>query len=116
MTTTTDRIRTQNDAFRTHAAFLGKPILTGDLVITRSIANEGAEFARRAVELVRTYSDFTPDNDPHGEHDFGSFELDGERLFWKIDYYDRALKYGSPAPEDPKQTRRVLTILLAQEY
>jgi Protein of unknown function (DUF3768) len=33
---------------------------------------------------------FTTDNDPCGERDFGSFLLDGEKLFWKIDYVDKA--------------------------
>ena len=50
------------------------------------------------------------------EHDFGAFELEGQNLFWKIDYYDTGLKYGSPNPEDPRVTRRVLTIMLAEEY
>jgi Protein of unknown function (DUF3768) len=55
-------------------------------------------------------------NDPHGEHDFGSFEYSGQTIFWKIDYYDMRLKWGSPDPADPAVTRRVLTILLAEEY
>ena len=48
--------------------------------------------------------------------DFGSLELDGKQLFWKIDCYDNKLKWGSPDPSDPAVTRRVLTILLADEY
>jgi hypothetical protein len=56
------------------------------------------------------------DNDPHGERDFGSLGLRGQRLFWKIDYYDLALEYGSPDPADPAVTRRVLTLMLADEY
>jgi hypothetical protein len=27
-----------------------------------------------AIELTRTFDDFTPDNDPHNEHDSASFE------------------------------------------
>lgn len=34
-------------------------------------------------EKVERFSEFTPDNDPHGEHDFGAFEHTGERIFWK---------------------------------
>jgi len=45
----------------------------------------------------------TSDNDPHGEHDFGSFELAGNKFFWKIDYYDRRLKWGSEDPADPEK-------------
>jgi hypothetical protein len=64
-------------------------------------------------EKVETFDAFTPDNDPYGEHDFGSFEHNGIRVFWKIDYYDRNLEYGSEDPSDPAQTTRVLTIMLA---
>lgn len=67
-------------------------------------------------EQIETFSAFTPDNDPHGERDFGALEVEGERIFWKIDYYDRNLEYGSDDPSDPAQTKRVLTIMLASEY
>ena len=74
-------------------------------------------FGWRAIrEQVERFDTFTPDNDPHHEHDFGSFEHDGERIFWKIDYYDRSLTNGSEDPSDPAQTTRVLTIMLASEY
>lgn len=64
---------------------------------------------------VRTH-DFSDDDDPHGERDFGAFEHQGERLFWKIDYYDPTLSFGSDDPTDLAKTHRVLTILLASEY
>jgi hypothetical protein len=67
-------------------------------------------------EKVETFDAFTEDNNPHGERDFGAFDHEGERIFWKIDYYDRTLTYGSENPADPKQTVRVLTIMLASEY
>ncbi len=67
-------------------------------------------------EKVETFDEFTPDNDPHGERDFGAFEHTGERIFWKIDYYDTTLSMGSEDPSDPRQTIRVLTIMLASEY
>ena len=35
---------------------------------------------------VQEFSNFTEDNDPHGEHDFGSFTIAGNKVFWKIDY------------------------------
>ena len=62
------------------------------------------------------YADFTEDNDPYGEHDFGTFTLDDAELNWKIDYYDNELKWGSANPADLDVTRRVLTILLVEEY
>ena len=43
----------------------------------------------RAIELTRTFDEFTSDNDPHEEHDFGSFEIDGQKFFFKHDYYDK---------------------------
>ena len=64
----------------------------------------------------RDVLDFTEDNDPHGEHDFGSFELAGRKFFWKIDYYDANMEFGSEDPADPAKTTRVLTIMLAEEY
>jgi Protein of unknown function (DUF3768) len=55
------------------------------------------------------------DNDPYKERDPGAF-VHGNRIFWKIDYYDTTLTKGSEDPSDPKQTVRVLTIMLASEY
>ena len=112
---TSEQIRVLNDAFRTHP-FIGARLSEDELVITSGVADHGNDFIDRAVTVVRQFSNFTGHIDPHGEHDFGSFELDGTELFWKIDYYDRELEWGSPDPADPAVTRRVLTILLAEEY
>ena len=62
------------------------------------------------------FNEFSNDNDPHSEHDFGAFELEGQKVFWKIDYYSRDLKAGSENPADPMQTCRMLTIMLAEDY
>jgi hypothetical protein len=67
-------------------------------------------------EKVEKFADFTPDNDPDGEHDFGAFDHYGQRILWKIDYYDRDCEFGSPDPSDPGVTTRVLTIMFASEY
>ena len=67
-------------------------------------------------EKVETFNEFSPDNNPYGERDFGAFEHNGQRIFWKIDYYARDMMHGSENPADPKQTVRVLTIMLASEY
>ena len=63
---------------------------------------------------VESYSSFNEDNDPYGEHDFGSLQFEGKKVFWKIDYYDRELKHWC----DPlsAECRRVLTVMLAEEY
>jgi len=65
---------------------------------------------------VAEFTEFTRDNDPHGEHDFGSFHLAGHHVFWKIDYYDERMESGSEDPANPGKTTRVLTIMLAEEY
>ncbi len=65
---------------------------------------------------VQAFDQFGPDNDPWGERDFGSFEYEGQTVYWKVDYYDLSLTGGSPDAADPDVTKRVLTILLASEY
>ncbi len=74
------------------------------------------EKIRKILFAVKTYDAFTKDNDPYKEHNFGSDEIDGARIFWKIDYYDQTLSVHSPDPSDPTVTERVLTIMLAEEW
>ena len=112
MTTTQTAARpslaAQNDHFRRHPG--------PDCMITSGVQARGPIFVLAAVNAVRAFDAFTIDNDPYGEHDFGGFEIGGERLFWKIDYYDKDLAFGSPDTADPAVTRRVLTVMLASEY
>ncbi len=63
---------------------------------------------------VRNYKDFVEDDDPRGEHDFGSLTIQGEAIFWKIEYYDESLKHWCD-PLDP-DCQRVITIMLAEEW
>ena len=105
----TDRIRELNDAFR--RTFVG-----GAVMITAGVEAMPRDQRRMLLEKVRAFDAFTNDNDPHGEHDFGSIDEGGVRCFWKIDYYDRATEMGSPDPADPAVTTRVLTIMRADEY
>lgn len=105
----TARIRELNDLFRT--SFIG-----GRVLITPGVNERGDAFVSACVEAVQSFKAFSPDNDPHNEHDFGAVDIEGARVFWKIDYYDAACEYGSEDPADPKATTRVLTILLASEY
>ena len=70
----------------------------------------------RVLLAVQRFNKFSADNDPHREHDFGSFEIDGERYFFKLDYYTLDMTAGSEDPADPEKTTRVLTIMRADEY
>jgi hypothetical protein len=104
-----DRIRVLNDNFR--STFVGGRVLTSAGVAELPIATKARLFL-----AVQSFSNFTKDNDPHGEHDFGAIELEGERYFFKLDYYDVDMHYGSESPADPNVTTRVLTIMRADEY
>lgn len=64
---------------------------------------------------VRSFDAFTEANDPWSEHDCAVVEVMGLRILWKIDTYDRSLTLASPDPADPTVTRRVLTVMLAEE-
>ena len=84
--------------------------------MTPGVAALGREAADRIVKTIAVFDDFCHANDPHEEHDFGSFEAEGHTIFFKIDYFDRNLKYLSPDPTDPAVTVRVITVMLADEY
>ena len=101
-------IRHLNDLLR-------QSLAGGVLVMTAGVIALGPARQLIILDAVAKFDTFDNDNDPHGEHDFGAVEVEGERLFWKIDYYDRSLSAHSPDPADPSVTTRVLTIMLAEE-
>ena len=98
-----------NDAFRLMPA-------DGRLAVTAGVIALGNGAVADILLAVASFDAFTPDNDPYGEHDFGAVAWNGARIFWKIDYYDRAMRFASPDPADPSVTTRVLTVMLADEY
>lgn len=102
------RIRELNDTFR--------KAMARDVYLTAGVAALPAEIRTEAIWRVITFDAFDADNDPHAEHDFGAFDIEDQKFFWKIDAYDQNLEFGSEDPADESKTRRVLTILLAQEY
>ncbi|MEX0320025.1 MAG: DUF3768 domain-containing protein [Ruegeria sp.] len=104
------RIRELNDRFRHEG--LGN----GRVLLTSGIQERGGAFALAAVTAVRAFNDFSHNNDPWGEHDFGAVEIEGEKVFWKLDYYTPDLTAGSENPANEGLTHRVLTIMLASEY
>jgi hypothetical protein len=109
MTTQTEQIRLLNDELR-------KNLIGGMAVITPGVAALGQEAVARIIKTIEVYDDFCHANDPHEEHDFGAFDADGERIFFKIDYFDQTLACHSPDASDPSVTKRVITIMLAGEY
>ncbi|HWI67884.1 MAG TPA: DUF3768 domain-containing protein [Nitrospiraceae bacterium] len=91
--------------------------VTARVIQTEGIAALPSQVQSRIREGVEKFNSFTPDNDPYGEHDFGAIEIPAVgRVFWKIDYYDKAMEMHSEDPADPGKTTRVLTIMLASEY
>lgn len=103
------KIAQLNDDFR--QTFIG-----GKIYVTTGLNSLGPEVVQKAFKKVRTFDRFDRDNDPYGEHDFGSITVEGQTVFWKIDYYDSDLMHGSEDPTDLKITCRVLTVMLAEEY
>lgn len=102
-TETATQIAKLNDAFRRSG--FGVMVTPGVQVL---------ENLHMLIDEIRRYSEFNEDNDPYGEHDFGTVHWYGEKVFWKIDYYDQDLKYGCD-PLEP-DCRRILTVMLASEY
>lgn len=103
------RIRELNDQLRN--TFFG-----GRILITPGVSALSSEQTVELLTAVKAFDSFTEDNDPYGEHDFGSIEIHNTRYFWKIDYYDPTMTYGSEDAADPLKTVRVLTVMLADEY
>jgi Protein of unknown function (DUF3768) len=104
-----DVIRALNDAFR-------RSLEGGTLVLTAGIIALGSVTQTQIIEAIRRFEAFTPDNDPWEEHDFGSVEVAGELIYFKIDYFDLTRAMHSDDPADPSKTERVMTVMLASEY
>jgi Protein of unknown function (DUF3768) len=105
----TDDIRRLNDRLR-------RSSVGGKIFVTRRLAAVFDKDIPAIVELVSSFDDFSEDNDPYGEHDFGSFAFKGQTINWKIDYYALDMQHGSEDPANAAITKRVLTILLAEDY
>ena len=105
----TQRIRLLNDQLR-------KTFVGGKIMLTAGVDALSDQAKAMVLSRVRTFADFNGDNDPHGEHDFGSFKLEGVTYFFKLDYYSLDMEGGSEDPADPERTTRVLTIMRADEY
>ncbi|MDK4733537.1 DUF3768 domain-containing protein [Rhizobium sp. CNPSo 3490] len=105
----TATIRSLNDAFRRNPT-------AGRAVITPAVSSLPHDQRLALLMAVVGFAAFDAGNDPYNEHDFGAIEQDGVSYFWKIDYYDQDYDMGSPDPANAHVTRRVLTIMRAEEY
>jgi len=103
------RIRDLNDQLR-------RSLTGGVLVMTKGIIALGAQRQLAILSAIAAFDDFSPEDDPYREHDFGALTIEGTRIFFKIDYLDRGLTGHSPDPADATVTARVLTVMLAGEY
>ena len=103
------RIRELNDSFR--RSFVG-----GVVLVTEGVEALCLETRSEVMKRVRSFARFTKANDPHDEHDLGSFAIGSSNFMWKIDYYDGDMQSGSEDPADPERTTRVLTVMLQEEY
>ncbi len=88
----------------------------GRVMLTHGVGRLDPKVRHRIYRAVKDFDAFTEDNDPHGERDFGNLEVEGQRIFWKIDYYDPSLSRHSDDQADPEVTVRVMTVMLAEEY
>ena len=104
----TARIAQLNDSFR-------RTCRGGRVVLTQGVMSLRPDDQLLIVNKVRHFDEFSPDNDPWGEHDFGSFAHKGVMINFKIDYYDPSFEKGSEDPANPEKTKRVITIRLASE-
>jgi hypothetical protein len=105
----TAQIRALNDQLRTTRT-------GGRVMMTNGIQALGQETVPTILRAIAAFDAFTPDNDPHQEHDCATLDVEGTKVLWKIDYYDVGLNQHSPDPSDPSVTARVMTVMLAEEY
>src|SRR5260370_2366628 len=100
------KVQQLNDAFRT-------TMTGGRVMLTAGFDALPSDVKAMVIRRVATFSEFTPDNDPHKEHDFGNFEVAGKKVFWKIDLYEDSEVKGA---NGQSVATRVLTIMLAEEW
>jgi hypothetical protein len=103
-------IRRLNDCFRKNPQLLGK------IVMTRNVADMGPVFLVKCLYTLKVYDAFTKDNDPYGEHDMCTFEVDGQKVWFKIEYFNHDMTAGSEDPANPAVTVRLGTLLFPEDY
>jgi len=124
MTDQTFYIRHLNDMTRTQPEIVNATWVTTQGVLHLLVGDNDRDNAvlptpARVAALraaIATFSNWSEDNDPYGEHDFGAFDLFDHRLFFKIDYFHPDHDTRAPVSSSIELCRRVLTVMLAEEY
>ena len=88
----------------------------GLVVISRGIAALDRQVWAAVITAVAAFDSFNEGNDPYGERDCAVVQVDGLSVIWKIDCFDPTLLHHSDDSTNPKITKRVMTIMLAEEY
>ena len=100
-------IAQKNDELRFSMPFVQKP---HRFMMSRGVACLEADKLLSLIKLFREFKDFGKHNDPYGERDFIDLDLDGDKFFLKIDYFDDNFEYYR------EDGNRVLLIMRANEY
>ena len=98
-----------NDMLRTKG-------IGGEVFATPGVTNLSHSMRGRVLQAIMDFDNFDEPNDPYREHDFGAVEIEGQKFFFKIDTYDLSYQFRSEDPSDPNKTRRVMTVMRADEY
>lgn len=106
-----EKIAKLNDDLRT-----GANTLLGQIVVTKGVAEMPETERYKLFNVIQKVNEFPEEDNPYGERDFGMVMFAGDKFFWKIDYFDKEKRHGSPDPSDPDITCRILTIMRAEEY
>lgn len=111
-------IATQNDRFRN--TWGADFTIQGQIVWTQAVAAESVAWTTAIMAAVQRFDAFTEDNDPYGDHSFGSFDVtvgsETKTVWFKIDLYALDLVHGSENPTDLDKTKRVMTVLFPSDY
>ena len=108
----TNKIAELNDKLRQNLFNPGKD----KVILTQGVSSLPFDEQLRILLKVKLFNNFNEDNDPYQHHDFGVIEHSELKYFFKLDYYDTSMEYGSDDPSNPDITTRVLTIMRADEY
>ncbi|ABG51938.1 hypothetical protein Tery_2755 [Trichodesmium erythraeum IMS101] len=98
-----------NDRFRNGDKSLG------EYKMSRQVLALSRKKQKELFKEIQDFCDFTPENDPEGQHEMGKVMMDGVEYVWKIDYLDTSMIMLSDVPEDINRTTRVLLVIREDE-